>query len=74
MSLYSDGTATAAGGTALSAPLWFQHIDPFLQFLIAAFGLFVLVLTVWNKWLEIKLKRRALRRITGGEDVEAHDG
>ena len=58
--MYNNGAATATGGSALTAPLWFQFIDPLFQFLIAALGLVVLVLTVWNKALEIKLKRRAL--------------
>ena len=68
--MHSDGVATATGGSALTAPLWFQYIDPLFQFLIAAMGFFVLVLTLWNKWLEIKLKRRALQEIKEAEHGE----
>jgi len=64
--MQSDNGAALAGGAGLSVPIWWQYIDPAFQALIAALGFFVLVLTVWNKWLEIKIKRRALQ--AGGED------
>ena len=62
--MQSDAAAATAGGAGITLPIWLQYIDPFFQLLIAALGLFVLVLTVWNKWLEIKLKRRALQKST----------
>ncbi|MQQ09116.1 hypothetical protein GFB49_11675 [Epibacterium sp. SM1979] len=63
------------GSTALTAPLWLtylgpflQTIDPLVQFLAAALGLLILVLTAWNKALEVKLKRSRLNEIEEAED------
>lgn len=68
--MHNDGIAAATGSVGLTAPLWLQYVDPFFQVLISAFGFFVLVLTVWNKWLEIKLKRAALHDIQEAEHGE----
>lgn len=71
--MQSDSAAAAAGGVGLTAPLWFQFLDPVLQFLIAALGLFVLALTVWNKWLEIRIKRAALQERQEAEHGETRE-
>ena len=69
--VHSDIASAATGGAGLTAPLWLQYVDPVLQAMIAAMGFSVLVLTVWNKWLEIRIKRRALHQPQGAENADA---
>jgi len=60
--MQNDAANIATGGAGITAPFWLQFVDPFLQATVALLGLAVLVLTVWNKVLEIKMKRKALRK------------
>jgi hypothetical protein len=68
--MQGDGVAATVGGVGLTAPLWFEHVGAVSQFLIGVLGFVVLVLTVWNKWLEIKIKRRALQEIREADHGE----
>jgi hypothetical protein len=68
--MHNDAVTAVAGGAGLTAPFWIHFFDPVFQFLIAALGFVVLVETVWNKALEIRLKRAALKDIEEAEHGE----
>lgn len=75
--MHSTGTAAMMGSAGLTAPLWLKYadpivqiIDPLFQFLAAAVGFFILVLTAWNKLLEVKIKRAALQDAQEAEHGE----
>lgn len=69
------GIATMMGSAGLTAPLWLTYLEPFLktidplvQFLAATIGLLILILTAWNKALEVQLKRSRLNEIEEAEN------
>ncbi len=61
----SNTVAAAAGAGGLSFPLWDTLIASGWSTLIGIAGGIVLLLTIWNKVLEIRLKNRALREPPG---------
>ena len=65
--MQSNGISGVLGGFGVTIPIWFAHVDMAFQAIIATLGFFVLVLTIWNKWLEIKLKRAALEEVEESE-------
>lgn len=58
-----------SGGAGLSSPLWLGFIDPLYQGALALIGFAVLVLTLWNKWLDNRIKRETLKDLTEDGDV-----
>lgn len=68
--MHNDGIAAFTGGAGMTAPLWLQNVDPLFQALISIVGFVVLVLTAWNKWLEIRTKRAKLQQMEGGDHGE----
>jgi len=61
MSIHNDGAAAVTGGSLATSPFWLHLLEPGLQVAVPLLGFFVLLLTLWNKWLEIKIKREILK-------------
>jgi hypothetical protein len=51
----------AQGSAALTFPAWGPYLSGGWNVLIATMGMVVLVLTIYNKSLEIKQRRKAIR-------------
>ena len=56
----SNTVAAAVGGGGLSAPIWGAWLTSGWQVLIAVAGGALLILTIYNKVLEIRQRRRDL--------------
>lgn len=48
------------GTVAVTNPIWLNLLGPGYQVIVAVLGLAVLILTIRNKWLEIKIKQKTL--------------
>ena len=57
-----DLVAASVGGWGLTYPLWGSWLNSGWQVGIAILGAIVLVLTIWNKVLEIKQRRKDLKK------------
>lgn len=56
-----DISAYAQGGVAVTFPAWGQFLTSSWQVMVALMGAIVLGLTIYNKILEAKQRRRDLR-------------
>lgn len=56
-----DAPAYALGGLGLTFPVWAQTLEQVWTILIGFLGFVVLVLTIYNKVLELRQRRRDLR-------------
>lgn len=59
----SDGLSALAGTLGLTSPFWLTIFDPTYKFAVAALGFVLLILTIRNKWLDLKIKAATLREI-----------
>jgi uncharacterized integral membrane protein len=57
----SNTVAASTGSVALSYPAWAIHLSSQWSIIVAVLGAVVLLLTIWNKVLEIKMRRKSLR-------------
>ena len=57
-----DAATTTASGSFLFFPVWVEWIPQAWQLGITVLAGVVLVLTVWNKWLEIQLKSHQIEQ------------
>lgn len=62
MTLSPNTLPIAAGTAGISNPLWMDLLSSSWQIGIGGLGALVLILTAWNKILDIKQKRRDLRK------------
>ena len=60
--LKSNVTAAAAGAGGISFPLWNSFLASGWSAIVAVLGVIVLLLTIWNKILEVRLKNRDLKK------------
>lgn len=74
--LGNNAVAATTGTVALSAPFWLNLVSPAHQVAVAILGLFVLVLTIRAKILDLKIKSAALREALDrcGERAGPSDG
>jgi hypothetical protein len=56
-----DAVPATVATTAISFPVWFDWIDAAWQPTVAVLGMAVLVLTIYTKILDIRLKQRELK-------------
>ena len=49
------------GTVAVTNPIWLNFLQPGYQVVVGILGLAVLILTIRNKWLEIKIKQKTLK-------------
>lgn len=61
MAIMKDVPAYTLGGLGLSFPAWAQFLEQGWTALIGFLGFAVLVLTIYNKILELRQRRRDLR-------------
>lgn len=59
----SDSAAAVAGTLGLTSPFWLTLFDPTYKAVVAAMGFVLLVLTIRNKWLDLKIKAATLRKM-----------
>jgi len=59
----SNGASAVAGALGLTSPFWLTLLDPAYKAVVAAMGFILLVLTIRNKWLDLKIKAATLREI-----------
>lgn len=71
--MHSDAAATAAATAGLTSPFWLSFLDPAHQVVVTTLGFVLLILTIRNKWLDIKIKAVTLREITAN-DEETKEG
>jgi len=57
-----DTVDTAAGVSGVTLPLWIAWIPVAWQGIIAVLGALVLVLTLYNKTLELRIKQKELEK------------
>ncbi len=50
------------GSAGVTNSIWLEYLPIAWQVLIAILGAIVLVLTIYNKWLEAKQRRKDLQR------------
>ena len=62
MGLTGNTAPALAGAAAVLNPVWLTWLPSVWQVGIALLGAAVLVATLWNKILDIKQKRRELRK------------
>jgi hypothetical protein len=55
-----DGISTTLGAGMLLAPAWMDWFSAAYQWALAVGGFVIIVLTIYSKVLEIKIKRRAI--------------
>lgn len=60
-----DGVSAAIGAGGFVAPVWLVWVDPVVQVVVSMLGLAVLVLTVWGKLIENRIKRLELESKRG---------
>ena len=51
----------ALGAAAVTNPIWLNILQPGYQYTIGALGFVMIILTIRNKWLEIKIKQNILK-------------
>lgn len=57
-----DTVDTATGITGVTLPVWITWVPVAWQGIIAVLGAIVLVITLYNKILELRLKKRELSK------------
>lgn len=57
-----DVVPATAGALGVTFPAWGNLVTSWWEGFIAILGAIVLVLTIWNKWLEIKQRRAEMGR------------
>ncbi|MEP1612657.1 MAG: hypothetical protein ABJL72_12145 [Roseobacter sp.] len=67
--MHNDIVSVSTAGTWISSPFWMEYLEPTYQALLALGGFILLVLTIRNKWLDLKIKRAKLAEI----DNAAHE-
>lgn len=69
--MQSDTAAAVAGSAGITSPFWLSFLDPAYQAVLSALGFILLLLTIRNKWLDLKIKAAALRDIAAsGEAIK----
>ena len=67
--------SATTGAAALTSPFWWGLISPAYQFVMAALGLVLLLLTIRAKILELRIKRADLRTAEAeARETEARNG
>lgn len=61
--MHSDGVGFATAGTWITSPIWLEFLEPTYQGMLALLGFILLLLTIRNKWLDLKIKRATLAEI-----------
>ena len=51
----------ALGTAAIANPIWLDWLMPWYQLLLIPLGFIVILLTIRNKWLEIKIKQNIMK-------------
>jgi hypothetical protein len=60
--MIKDTVDTATGVTGVTLPVWITWVPVAWQGIIAVLGAIVLLLTLYNKILELRLKKRELSK------------
>jgi len=60
--MVKDTVDTATGITGVTLPVWITWVPVAWQGIIAVLGAIVLVITLYNKILELRLKKRELSK------------
>ncbi|WP_282129256.1 hypothetical protein [Roseobacter litoralis] len=64
--MQSNGASAVAGAAGITSPVWLSFLDPFYQVIVAGLGFILLLLTIRNKWLDLKIKAATLNEIKAG--------
>lgn len=60
--MFRDTIDTATGVTGVTLPLWISWVPVAWQGIIAVIGAMVLLVTLYNKILELRLKQKELEK------------
>lgn len=64
----SDSSSAIAGALGLTSPFWLTFLNPAYQVVIAILGFVLLILTIRNKWLDLKIKAATLRELSADDE------